>query len=78
MYFHIFANFRLKDACTLLRIAKPIAFLLLDTLALAVQSEDDNPRTNRAIANAKQALRDQGIRKLNIEDSLSVLRHRIL
>ncbi len=70
---------RLKDACTLLRLPRPITLLLLDTLSVAIQdSESTSVKSNRATFNGKQALKDQGIKKLSVEDSLSVLRRRIL
>lgn len=70
---------RLKDACTLLRLPRPITLLLLETLAIAVQDSDNTlVRSNRAIFNGKQALKEQGIKKLSVEDALSVLRRRIL
>nr|CAH0101935.1 unnamed protein product [Daphnia galeata] len=69
----------LKDACTLLRLPRPITLLLLDTLSVAVQdSESTSVKSNRATFSGKQALKDQGIKKLSVEDSLSVLRRRIL
>ncbi|EFX76487.1 hypothetical protein DAPPUDRAFT_322360 [Daphnia pulex] len=69
----------LKDACTLLRLPRPITLLLLDTLSVAIQdSESTSVKSNRATFNGKQALKDQGIKKLSVEDSLSVLRRRIL
>lgn len=69
----------LKDACTLLRLPRPITLLLLETLAIAVQDSDNIlVRSNRAIFNGKQALKEQGIKKLSVEDALSVLRRRIL
>ena len=68
----------LKDACTLLRLSRPITLLLLDTLAEVVQDGENTLARSRAASNGKQALKDQGIKKLTIEDALSVLRHRIL
>nr|CAG4650896.1 EOG090X04F1 [Simocephalus serrulatus] len=69
----------LKDACILLRLPRPITLLLLDTLAVAVQ-ESDSPttRSSRAAFSGKQALKDQGVKKLSVENALSVLRRRIL
>lgn len=53
--------------------------LLLDTMAQAVQDEDDTSvKSIRSVTNAKQALKDQGIRKLKIDQALSVLRRKIL
>lgn len=70
---------RLKDACTLLRLPRPITLLLLDTLALAVQDDGSaSVKAGRALADGKMALKDQGVRKLSVEDALSVLRRRIL
>lgn len=70
---------RLKDACVLLRLPRPITLLLLDTLAVALQDDASSSLiASRALANGKQALKDQGVRKLSVEDALSVLRRRIL
>ena len=69
----------LKDSCTLLRLPKPITTLLLDTLALAVQDDGNaSVKCARALSNGKLAFKDQGIKKLSVEDSLSVLRRRIM
>ena len=77
--FHSFLIFSLRDACILLRLPRPITLLLLDTLALAVQdSESSSSKSARAAVNGKQALKDQGIKKLSVESALSVLRRRIM
>ena len=61
----------LKDSCTLLRLPKPITTLLLDTLALAVQDDGNaSVKCARALSNGKLAFKDQGIKKLSVEDSL--------
>ena len=53
--------------------------LLLDTLAQAVHDEDDTSiKSIRSVTNGKQALKDQGIRKLKIDEALSVLRRKML
>ena len=72
-------NSRLIDSCIILRLGRPLALLLLDTLAQAIQDEG-NPsiKSMRSVSNGKQALKDQGIRKLGIEDALSVLRRKIV
>nr|CAG4638383.1 EOG090X04F1 [Cyclestheria hislopi] len=68
----------LKDACILLSLPNPVAMLLLDTLAQAVQMEESSSTSSRHIYSGRQALKDQGVKKLNIEEALSVLRRRIL
>lgn len=69
----------LKDACVLLLLPRPITLLLLDTLAVAVHEADSpSSKSNRATYSGKQALKDQGIKKLSVENALSVLRRRIL
>lgn len=79
IFYSILFIVSLKDVCILLRLPRPITLLLLDTLAVAVQDSESTPsKTSRAALNGKQALKDQGIKKLSVEDSLSVLRHRIL
>lgn len=74
-----FGGCRLSDSCTILLLNRPITLLLLDTLAQAVHEEDNTSiKSIRAVANGKQALKDQGVRKLKTEQALSVLRRKIL
>jgi len=69
----------LSDSCTILLLNRPITMLLLDTLAQAVHDEDDTSiKSIRSVTNGKQALKDQGIRKLKIDEALSVLRRKML
>jgi len=54
--------------------------LLLDTLAQCVQVDENalSAKSSRAIASGREALKDQGVTKLSMDDALSVLRRRIL
>lgn len=64
----------------LLRLTQPITVLLLDTLIMAIDENDDDAssKSNRIVYSGKQALKDHGIKKLSVEDSLNVLRRKIM